>query len=217
VTASFLFALLPGFFRAAARRNVFPAYACVALICVVLPAVYVLFYRSERVKATCEALDPEKHWTDGRSGVVLASMLILVASAMLALGLAFSASRQTLLFGAPLGAGFRALLSAAAAAEVLVAWNLGRRKRWAWIAAVALMGARCVFDVAIVRRLTVEGLERAVSSFGRMTARDRANLEVIRALHPSKAVTAYILAISLLAIGIVAASGNWVREGNADR
>jgi hypothetical protein len=47
------------------------------VIYIVIPGVLFLFYRSQHVKATCEALDPQVRWTDGTPLPVLAICLWL--------------------------------------------------------------------------------------------------------------------------------------------
>ncbi len=212
LTAAALSLFLPAFFRQAGEKSFWGVYACIAFFAVVLPGAYVLFYRSPRVKAACEWLDPEPHWTDRCSVAVLSAVLLLAVSAMLALGLAFSASRQILFLGAALGGGLRSGIVAVAAAEVLFAWQLARGKRWAWIAAIAITVIRAGTNVAIVRGLKLSRIERLATVEGPMSAGDKAKLAALAALHPLTALAVYVGAISLLAVGIVVWSGRSLRS-----
>jgi hypothetical protein len=49
--------------------------AVLGIIMIVLPIIYILFYRSPHVKATCEARDPKPRWTDACPLPVLAASL----------------------------------------------------------------------------------------------------------------------------------------------
>ncbi|MBI5396180.1 MAG: hypothetical protein HZA91_12865 [Verrucomicrobia bacterium] len=64
----------------------------ISVIYVLLPGALVLFYRSRHVKATCEARDPVRRWTDACPLPVLAVSLMLAFSAfsMLSMPLAFN-------------------------------------------------------------------------------------------------------------------------------
>jgi hypothetical protein len=52
---------------------------------IVVPSVFVLFYRSPHVKATCEAYDPKPGWTDACPLPVLALSLLLALGALVML------------------------------------------------------------------------------------------------------------------------------------
>lgn len=55
----------------------------VGFFMIAIPAVLVLFYRSQNVKATCEAFDPEPDWTEACPLPVLTVSLWLMVSALL--------------------------------------------------------------------------------------------------------------------------------------
>jgi hypothetical protein len=54
--------------------------AFIAVLMVILPAIWVWFYRSPHVKATCEAADPVERWTDRSPLPVIAVSLWLLFS-----------------------------------------------------------------------------------------------------------------------------------------
>ncbi len=55
-------------------------YAFFAFIMVILPGIFILFYQSNHVKATCEHLDAHERWTDKCPLPVLALSIIFVST-----------------------------------------------------------------------------------------------------------------------------------------
>jgi hypothetical protein len=74
-------------------------FAFVAFIYVVIPAVWILFYRSRHVKATCEVRDPKVRWTDRSPLPVLALALWLIMGAIATLAMALVYNRALPFFG----------------------------------------------------------------------------------------------------------------------
>ena len=84
-TAFFLF-FMPDMFERMAQQGQMPAEAVVVVklvvlatlgfIYVILPGVFVLFYQSEHVRATCEFKDPRVRWTDHCPLPVLALVVV---------------------------------------------------------------------------------------------------------------------------------------------
>lgn len=127
---------------AGAEAGVTFALGCVflalAFLYIIIPAAFVLFYRSPHVRRTCEHYDPTPRWTDRVPLPLLAGGILLVS-----MGAGFLAP----LMGTPLPF-FGALLTGSAAwiyalvtgavAAVLV-WGFFRRERWAWLGTLLLM------------------------------------------------------------------------------
>ena len=111
-----------------------------AVVYVLLPLAFLLFYRSPDVKATCEARDPIPRWTDRCPLPVLGLSLIEGFGALALLGLA-AAYHTLALFGLiitglpafAVDLGFAILFAFTALATYRLA-------RWAWWAAVSLLG-----------------------------------------------------------------------------
>jgi hypothetical protein len=113
------------------------------LVYLLLPLALVLFYRSRHVKATCEARDPHRRWTDRCPLPVLGLSLLEGVAAIAFLGTA-TAYHVLPVFGVILG-GLPALALALVLATLLALAARGtyRVAPWAWWAAAAfwLLGA----------------------------------------------------------------------------
>ena len=215
LTVACLLLVIPRIVSVAGTRAPLASCGAIALFGILLPGSYVLFYRSPGVKAQCEWLDPQQRWTDRCPGPVLALVMLLVVGASLALGLGFSATRQMLFFGHVLDRGLRLAFAGAAAVQLVIAWALSRRRRWAWIASIAFIAARLAGHVLIVRHVTIDGIERVTASLEKLRPRDKAILEALRPLNLSAAVIGWILLIGLLEIAIAIRAGEWFRETTA--
>lgn len=117
-----------------------------------LALLFVRFFGSKSVKATCERRDLKERWTDKRPLPVVGMVLVLALSApsfvLSALG-----GVLTLTFGNPEqqewllgGAVLQALLAAAAAALCYGAWKL---RPWAWWGALGLVMAAAAYTLGL--------------------------------------------------------------------
>jgi len=108
------------------------------LFYIILPAIFVFFYRSPHVKATCEQLDPVPRWTDRCPLPVLALVLMFgyAACCMPAMGFYNWAIPcfGRIITGAP-GA---AMVVVFAAVWGWMAWAASRQKIEAWWAAILI-------------------------------------------------------------------------------
>ncbi|MFL6246871.1 MAG: hypothetical protein ACJ74H_12650 [Thermoanaerobaculia bacterium] len=111
---------------------------------ILVPLVFVLFYRSAHVKATVQQLDPVPRWTDGQpvSLLIFASWMLFGAVSVLLSSFMYKAL--------PIG-GFMlrgwpvfAVLAAMASLLFWIGWGTLQRWRSAWWSAVAML----VFGVA---------------------------------------------------------------------
>ena len=127
-------------FAAAAPFVLGCVFGFLALVYIVLPAAYFLFYRSPHVKKTCEHYDPTPRWTDRYPAPLLAGILLLVFS-----GLILFAP----LLGTPMPF-FGALLSGVPAwiyaivtglLSLALAAGMARYDRRAWIGSIVFVAA----------------------------------------------------------------------------
>jgi hypothetical protein len=214
-TTAFLFICLPRVFAAlrpagspgASPLRAVRSGAIIAVIGVVLPAAYLLFYRARGVKAECERRDPDDRWTDRVPPVHLAAAVVLSIGSLLAFGFAFSTSRQIPLFGSPLGAGTRGAIVAAAAVQALAAWGICRGRIEAWPVAAAIMAVRAAANVAIGVHVARTGLAAMAARLGGLPPESRAAIERLEAFHPLRAVVVFLGALSIGAFVFVAWTG----------
>lgn len=117
-----------------------------AVIYVVIPGVWVLFYRSRHVKATCEALDPVERWTDRTPLPVLAMCLWLPLTAAMMIMVAVAYKGVLPFFGTFLsGPSGTAICLGVAAAFAYATWAM-YKLRWIgwWIVLIGM----CFFAVS---------------------------------------------------------------------
>lgn len=111
----------------------------IALFGIVLPLIFILFYRSAHVKATVELLDPVPRWTDGQpiSLLIFASWMFFGAVSVLLSSFMYKA----LPIGGFMLRGWPVFAFMAAMATLLLWIAVGtlRRLRAAWWSAVALL------------------------------------------------------------------------------
>ena len=124
----------------------------IGLLCVVLPGIFVLFYRSPHVEATCRARHPDPQWIDGcpRRLLTLTVVWVLLAvSALLMPAYNFLFPFFGLVLTGPAGALLWALVLA-----VCVALAVGtcRRAPWAWWGGMALTLAGTISSILVVLR-----------------------------------------------------------------
>jgi hypothetical protein len=128
-----------------------------SFIYVLLPAAFVLFYRSPDVAATCRARDPDPGWA-GRCPQRLLALAVVFALGSLSVFAVPAYSFVFPFFGRLLSGGAGAVcwvlvlvLSAA------LAWGTCRREPWAWWTAVAAGIA-----AAVSSAMTFAGIDREV-------------------------------------------------------
>ncbi len=108
------------------------------LFFVLLPGVFVLFYRSPNVRATCEAKDPVLRWTDHCPAPVLAFALGLAWNALF-LPLSLASSSFVPVFGFLVGGPLALLLQIALCGVcALLAWAVYQLRPAAWSVALVL-------------------------------------------------------------------------------
>ena len=112
-------------------------FAVAGFFYVVLPGVFVLFYRSPHVKATCEHYDARERWTDRYPMPVAVGGLFLLLWST-AIFTPFSGG-TTPFFGVLMtgpGAWIYALVFGVGG--LVLAWGFFRRERWAWLGTMIL-------------------------------------------------------------------------------
>lgn len=120
------------------------AVVFIVLFYIVLPAVFVLFYRSPHVKATCEARDPRPSWTDRVPLPVLALVLLSGFGALSMPGSVLAYGAFAVFGRVVTGAGAWLLAAVLTAVLALVAWWSWRLEARGWWLAVGL----CVLGLA---------------------------------------------------------------------
>ena len=116
------------------------------IIYVVVPGVWVLFYRSRHVKATCEAHDPAPCWTDRSPLPVIAVSLWLAFSCATMLMMAVAFKGVIPIFGTfvagPLGSALYVLVALVFGYSVWALYKLRWSGWWLIVAAI------CLFSVS---------------------------------------------------------------------
>ena len=124
-------------------------------IYVILPGIFILFYQSRHVRATCESRDPRVRWTDKCPLPVLAVSLLLGFGAFSTIGvLAYGAVVPW--FGTLLGGlgGLGVVLTNALLLGVF-AWGTYKLKKWAWLGTMALLAVWGVSAVITFSRVSL--------------------------------------------------------------
>jgi len=99
---------------------------------VILPAAFVVFYRSPQVAATCRARDPRPQWTDDLPRRLL-TLAIVWALAAVSVLLMPAYGFVVPFFGVVLsGAAGAAVWTVIFAVCIVLAWGSARRAPWAW-------------------------------------------------------------------------------------
>ncbi|HYL11548.1 MAG TPA: hypothetical protein VEV41_00805 [Terriglobales bacterium] len=123
---------------------------CFAVVLIVLPLVFLLFYRSKDVEQTCKACDPLERWTDRRPLPVLAFALLASVGCTYYLLTSFTTPAPFFgryLTGLPAVSFFLIL----AAVDAYVAYSFFRLKVAGWWVAVISMAIRLVSAILTVR------------------------------------------------------------------
>lgn len=123
---------------------------CIAVLLVVLPLVFLLFYRSQDVEQTCKHRDPVECWTDRRPLPVLAFAFLASAASLYYLLTSFTTPAPFFgryLTGMP-GAAFFLVL---AAVDAFVAYSFFRLSVTGWWVAVISIAIRLVSAILTVR------------------------------------------------------------------
>ena len=179
------------------------------LAAVFLPAACALFYGNAGVRRECERRDAEARWTDRVPVPVLVLIVVLGIVAMLALQIAFSATRQRAYFGHALGGEARAAWAALGLAEMAAAWGLARIRRLAWVAAIVVMAARGAATLAITRRLAAAPDSIFLLAPTRRTPQSQALLEALRPLRIFDGVTLFFGVVAVAALLLAIGVGPW--------
>ncbi len=118
------------------------------VVYIVIPGVWVLFYRSPHVKATCEALDPIERWTDRAPLPIIAACLWMACCSAGVLFMAALYNGALPVFGVfwsgPTG---MAIYAALAVLFAYCSWALYQLKWSGWwiVVAVVCLGAVSAF------------------------------------------------------------------------
>jgi len=156
---------------------------CLSVFLVLLPIVFVLFYRSRHVKATCDARDPVVRWTDACPPAVLGLSVALGAGAvsfplMMVLNRPVVPCFGILLSGAPAAAALLVM----AAASAYCAWATCKLKPEGWWATVVIFAVSTVSGLLTFWRVDLVEVYRSMDypedqiaqlqQFGFFTSRD---------------------------------------------
>jgi MFS superfamily sulfate permease-like transporter len=131
---------------------IFVTFALISVLYVVLPGLFVLFYRSPHVVATCRTRHPEPQWIDDcpRRLLTLTVVWVLLAiSVLLMPAYDFFFPLFGIVLTGAAGAGLWAVVLACC---VSLAMGTCRRARWAWTGGVALTLAATLSSVLTVLR-----------------------------------------------------------------
>ena len=135
---------------------------CFAMVLIVLPLVFLLFYRSRDVEQTCKQRDPVERWTDRRPLPVLACALLAAVGCAYYVLTSFTTPAPFFgryLTGLPAAAFFLVL----AAVDAYVAYSFFRLKITGWWVAVIAMGIRIT---SVVLTMKSANLLEAYSRMG---------------------------------------------------
>lgn len=150
------------------------------LFCVVLPLVFVLFYRGPNVRATVEAVDAVSRWTDAVPLPLLIFGLWMLSSAfsMMFLGSVYTAFPA----GPWMLRGVSALALVLTIAGVMLFIGLGslKRMRAAWWTALAVLIVGVTYGAAFMRKIDVAAWYEAMSM-----PVDPRQLEMVQSMYSS--------------------------------
>jgi len=161
----FFLAIAGGMYEQMAQEGKLPPQAIVVMqivtggmlgcVYLFLPGIFILFYRSRHVRATCEFKDPQVRWTDKCPLPVLAVSLLLGFGAFSTIGvLAYGAVVPW--FGTLLsGVGGLGVMVANTLLLGVLAWGTYKLKRWAWLGTMALIAVWGVSAVVTFSRVSL--------------------------------------------------------------
>jgi len=133
------------------------------LLFVALPGALVLFYRSPHVKATCEAADPQRRWTDACPLPVLAASLWLFVGALWMPLMPIAYNSVLPVFGVLVHGMVGTLAFVALAVLWLyVAWALYRLKPIGWWLALITIGLMMISNAITFSTIDIMEMYRAM-------------------------------------------------------
>lgn len=128
--------------------------AFMAVLFIIVPAIFVIFYRSRHVKATCEVYDPTPGWTDACPLPVLALSMFLVLGSLTMLTPPFVANGVMMFFGTIVsGLTGSMLYWALAALWLYAAWAVYRIQLAGWWTTLVSYFLFCTSFVFTVLRI----------------------------------------------------------------
>ena len=146
-----------------ARIAQFVMMGTLSVIYVILPGIFVFFYQSHHVKATCDARDAQTRWTDQCPLPVLALSLMFWSWAASTLFMAFH-NWVVPFFGHILsGRAGAACIFAAAALSAYVAWGSYRLRVAAWWCAAVIAAVWGVSTIITFARIDLFDLYRKMN------------------------------------------------------
>lgn len=121
-----------------------------------LPGIFILFYRSKHVRATCEFKDPHVRWTDKCPLPVLALSLLLGCGAICTILFVPAYGAVIPWFGTLLaGPAALALLLANTLLFACLAWGTYKLKKGAWLGTIAIIVVWSVSAIVTFSRVSI--------------------------------------------------------------
>ena len=122
----------------------------------IIPGVFILFYQSKHVRATCELKDPHVRWTDKCPLPVLALSLLLGFGAACTVMCVPAYGAVFPWFGTLLdGPAAVTVLLVGALLLACLAWGTYKLKKWAWFGTIALMAVWGVSAIVTFSRVSM--------------------------------------------------------------
>ncbi|OHB79899.1 MAG: hypothetical protein A2V98_19445 [Planctomycetes bacterium RBG_16_64_12] len=170
----FFFVFMGDMYQQLAQEQKMPPQAVVVMqvvtgavlgcIYVFLPGIFILFYRSKHVWATCRFKDPQVRWTDKCPLPVLAVSLLLGFGACSVILCAPAYGAVFPWFGVLLeGPAALSLLLVDALLLACLAWGTYKLKKWAWLGTIALMALWGVSAIVTFSRVSIRVLYEKMS------------------------------------------------------
>jgi hypothetical protein len=130
-------------------------FGVIGVLYVVLPGLFVLFYRSPSVAATCRARHPHPQWIDGYPRRLLTLMVVWVLLAASVLVMPAYSFFFPFFGGVLTGVAGALLWALVLIVCVALAVGTGRRAPWAWWGGVALTLAATLSSILTVLRFDI--------------------------------------------------------------